>query len=770
MGTIFDYLDWRGDLPLSVDPFNEVDSLLLTELVYAHMEDYVKPEERLTLGEAAARYFAGTNNPDFVLGVETLRKSGVSVRFKDLVMYQLETSLDEQTQFGAMCLELSEDVTYVLFRGTDETITGWREDFAISYSETPGQRMATEYLDRVISDTSKTWIVGGHSKGGNLAVYASMLLDKEKQACIREIYNFDGPGISEEYFDEEGFSRIRHKIKRYAPAYSIVGRLFEQDIPAVLVDNCASGIVQHDAKNWMVLNTHMVRTAEVPEDCRRLNVILKEWIDSADMEEREAFTKEFFDALEIKGTAETMEDFKRNGVKGIWNVLTSIVTFSPPAKRAVNKLMKSAGKNTIRTTTEKISAPLSRLTGMARQGLDSFYGKRDKLFGTYPRLEGERVLLRKMTAYDAPSLKELTQNEQVYRTLPPDLYEMKYDDKMKVINRMDRECFATQKSILLGICLLPQEYPMIGIAEIYNYEAAKQKASIGVRILPEFWGQGIGTEVISLLTHYMLDEIGLRTITAHVMTENQASAGALKKNGFRNKYPNIWDDWGYDTLTHVNKFVIKRAWLENPDIAELPVEVEKFVVDYRVEQDRIRAMLPDGYTSLRPVLRIQNEIRDEETVYLELNTPVEKDGRRGWLNIQNWKSSRDTLGFDRNGDTVQISAPFLTLRYTLHGTVRDLPEEQDNEGCYYMRDGEEEFLPTVSTGSEVTVCDCAFSWKFRKNDASGISTGETFPAAMEEISKTYRKCAMNAKNAAAIPSKEVLDTWVIRFERKIEES
>lgn len=365
MGTIFDYFDWRGDLLFSADPFNEADNLALNEMAYAHIENYIGEEERITIAEAASRYFAGDNNPDFVLGVEALRRMGSLPRFRDLELYHLETYQDEETQFGAFCLDLPDGTTYIIFRGTDETITGWREDFAISYMETTSQSMAVHYLYKYVKGRKQKYLVGGHSKGGNLAVYASMRLSPGKQALIRHIYNFDGPGISRERLHPESFAAIRDKISRYVPSYCVVGRLFEQEeIPAVVVDSCGKGILQHDAKNWMVMGTKLVRTDFTPGDCKMTNAIFKKWIESVDMDEREAFTKEFFDALEFHG-AETMAEFKKNGIKGVWNLVYSVAKFSPPARKAFAKLLKSTSRNVISTGTGKISATVSWLADKA---------------------------------------------------------------------------------------------------------------------------------------------------------------------------------------------------------------------------------------------------------------------------------------------------------------------------------------------------------------------------------------------------------------------
>ena len=194
------------------------------------------------------------------------------------------------------------------------------------------------------------------------------------------------------------------------------------------------------------------------------------------------------------------------------------------------------------------------------------------------------------------------------------------------------------------------------------------------------------------------------------------------------------------------------------------VGVEQFVMAYEAEQDRIRAMLPDGYTSLRPVLRINSEIRNDMVLYLELNTPVEADGRRGWLNIANWKSTNDNIGYTRDGRKVVITAPFLELSYTGTGIEGGCPAEKDNEGCYYIG-GDLEFRPAEKIDQRKEFCDCEFTWKFHEGDARGASEGRTIAVNCMPVSIEYEKTSLTAENAAAIPCIRVLGAYIVRFTR-----
>ena len=155
----------------------------------------------------------------------------------------------------------------------------------------------------------------------------------------------------------------------------------------------------------------------------------------------------------------------------------------------------------------------------------------------------------------------------------------------------------------------------------------------------------------------------------------------------------------------------------------MTMKVEQYVMAYGVEQDRLRAFLPEGFVSLRPVLRINGEIREGETktLYLELNTPVEAFGKRGWLNIAHWDSGNTDLTCRREGKSVTFRTPFLSITYTGTGAIGGCPAEKDNDGCFFLGEG---FRPAERIDQKKEFCDCAFSWCFTETDAGGASESE----------------------------------------------
>ena len=179
-----------------------------------------------------------------------------------------------------------------------------------------------------------------------------------------------------------------------------------------------------------------------------------------------------------------------------------------------------------------------------------------QLFDSFPRLESDRLILREWTKADLPALDELRKSEAVYRYLPTFLYEQSYENAEEMLLHMREECFDTKASILLAI-ELKESQAVAGIAEIYNYEPEKEKASVGYRLIQRFWGKGIATDATTLLTKYLLEQTDVRKITAHVMTGNAASAHTLEKLGFILRWSGLKEDWGFNEPVHVNKYMLK---------------------------------------------------------------------------------------------------------------------------------------------------------------------------------------------------------------------
>ena len=192
------------------------------------------------------------------------------------------------------------------------------------------------------------------------------------------------------------------------------------------------------------------------------------------------------------------------------------------------------------------------------------------------------------------------------------------------------------------------------------------------------------------------------------------------------------------------------------------MKIEQFVMAYGAEQDRLRAILPEGFTSLRPVLRINAEIRESETGstgYVEFNTAAEKDGIRGWINIGCWYD----VPFERSGKTVTFRTDHLTISFTGVGIQGGCPAEKDNNGCFFLSKSPQLRLPEVITADK-EFCDCDFAWNY-EDGAHGRSIGKTLPAIPTEQTVVYPKQDFTVENATVIPCTQVLGSYVVKFTR-----
>lgn len=318
MSNIIDYLLWRGDLDFSASPFNEVDSLILTQLVYLDFEGIVpgiSSKSYVTLGKAGQAFFKREQErekqsyPPLIMDCMSVLKTALGTkRFKNcrLSAYVNEVNQVEEYQFSAMKVLLEDKSVYLVFSGTDNSLVGWKENFNMSYlSETPGQRKAVEYVEETLGFGRRNIRIGGHSKGGNLAIYAALKSKSSIQKRLKEIYNFDGPGFTSEMVKKEEYNAILPKIQTMIPQSSVIGMLLEHEEEYRVIKSTEKGLLQHRAISWQVCGPSFVRVKEVSEDSIFWNGTLKKWIAKLEYTQRRKFVNALFDALELAGIQDT---------------------------------------------------------------------------------------------------------------------------------------------------------------------------------------------------------------------------------------------------------------------------------------------------------------------------------------------------------------------------------------------------------------------------------------------------------------------------------
>ena len=321
MANLLDYLEWRGDLPFSASPFNEVDAALLSHISTLDLRGIV-PEraEPVPLPRAAELFFKteearrkslGLLQPERILPM--FRLMGTSERFADsaLACFRSRISMKREEQFCAVTILLPDGTFCVSYRGTDDTIIGWKEDFDLATSEAvPAQNDAKRYLEDAARTFPGEILICGHSKGGNLAVYAASMADAEVQKRIRRVYNFDGPGFMGPFLEHDGYRNIADRTVTILSQNAMVGTLLEPVGKRVIVTSNAFGPLAHDGFTWEVLGKRFVRSEALSESSQRFDTAISVTIESMTNEERQAFVDELFDTLLSTG-AETLTDLTK---------------------------------------------------------------------------------------------------------------------------------------------------------------------------------------------------------------------------------------------------------------------------------------------------------------------------------------------------------------------------------------------------------------------------------------------------------------------------
>lgn len=367
MANIMDYLDWRGDLTLRAAPFNEVDALLLAELSFIDFTGLVPPPgggSAVPLCEAARAWFdrhdghavdMGVLVPDKIprmmramMSAPRFARMGVNSPFERL-------DLEREEQFAAVTFELEDGTVYVAFRGTDDTLVGWKEDFNLGFlKRIPSQEEAAAYLTRVAALYPAAPIrVGGHSKGGNLAVYAAVHVDEAVQERILGVYNCDGPGFSEPLEGLPEHSRIASRIVTVVPQSSVVGMLLEHEQRFSIVQSVESGVQQHDGFSWQVLGARFVRLSEPSREGRVMDETLDSWAASMNYEQRKIVADALYAVLTGTG-ARTLSDLTAERAKSASALLRSYKGLDRETRRALTLALRELFKFTAKSVVEDV--------------------------------------------------------------------------------------------------------------------------------------------------------------------------------------------------------------------------------------------------------------------------------------------------------------------------------------------------------------------------------------------------------------------------------
>jgi len=357
MANIEDYLDWRGDIPFSFDRFNAIDNLVLSQMSYIDFEGVVPTTEEageISVKDACRKYFELHSDEELAARKTLiskippiLKKIAASERFGNMKLYNYCNLVSDaaDVQMSAISCDLDDGSTFIAYRGTDDTLAGWKEDFNLSYSpETPGQKLAVEYLNRKQLLRQRPLRLGGHSKGGNFAMYAAAFCNVNIRERIGKVYSNDGPGFIDEVINTGEYQQMLPKVRKIMPESSVIGMIMETGARQILVKSSASGVMQHDALTWQALGNRFVEAEELSQSSRFFDRTMQNWLAGISAEERKSFIDSFFSILGADGK-ETLSEVGKNKGDSLlegFKVLKSL----PPEKQkeffdVIGKLMKS---------------------------------------------------------------------------------------------------------------------------------------------------------------------------------------------------------------------------------------------------------------------------------------------------------------------------------------------------------------------------------------------------------------------------------------------
>lgn len=331
LATMFDYLKWRGDLTFTQDPPNAVDALIFSSLIYIHYGNSVasEPAVPVSLKDTAEAFFS---LPDFESrmrvknDLELLREAAKTTRFgfTQLVNYRDLLIPEQETQFAAATFLLDDGSAFVAFRGTDNTLVGWKEDFNMTFQQTiPAQRLAVQYVREIASEYDVPMHLGGHSKGGNLAVFAAARSSPMVQKRILDIYNHDGPGFTKYMMGDPGYLAMVPRIQTFVPQSSVIGMLLEHEEPYTVIRSKTVSLLQHDPYSWELMGREFVRMEEITESSRFVDAALKNWFADMTNQERNHLVDVMFALLGSGEVENALDIFHPKNIRTYLKTLSS---------------------------------------------------------------------------------------------------------------------------------------------------------------------------------------------------------------------------------------------------------------------------------------------------------------------------------------------------------------------------------------------------------------------------------------------------------------
>ena len=397
MADFFDYLSLRGDLTFSQDPFNEVDNVILAELAYG---DFTKIKDLensfLSLSELYEAYLTlstredaedkkslskGIKDRPYLTNTASLLASLLKTkRFENLKIghYKKVIKKDPVVQFTALTY-LLDDVAYVAFGGTDDSFVGWQEDFYFSYtSGTASQVAAVSYLEEVSKLIGGNFYVGGHSKGGNLAIYAALFADDKIKDRIDIIWANDSPGFTSDVLEEEGYKKIKDKIILFLPESSVVGLLMNQDVGEKIILQAREKLFyQHFLLHWQVDGNKFLMTERLSDDALFVNKALDTWLSEIEIDKRKEVVDGIFYCLEMT-KAKDFADFQEGGLNSLRELLAASKTLPQDQYDLIVDLIRKLISNSKDLFFENVLDSMAQKKASIQEKIEGALASREK--------------------------------------------------------------------------------------------------------------------------------------------------------------------------------------------------------------------------------------------------------------------------------------------------------------------------------------------------------------------------------------------------------
>lgn len=377
--TFLTYVRERMDTFLD-RPLCAIDSLVFSWLAYAHLgEDQVNaclPEgialHEMLRAEEFYNMFGSTWDPEG--SRDLLFAVCASPRFRDarLTEFRFKTARSAEEQFAAMTFILPDGSSYVAFRGTDSTIVGWKEDFNMTFlNPVPAQEEARAYLEYVASVTASPLYVGGHSKGGNLAVYAVATCNKSCRERVVRVFSHDGPGFHREFCASDAYRNILPIMVKTVPKSSMIGAVLSEgpDCHPIIVESGGFSLFQHNPFLWEVdvESATFVEADGFTASSRYFDSTLDAWMDKYSLAERARFVDALFDVIRVTG-AKRFSDIMADRKTNVLFMLEAVEGLDPDLQQFIRDVLRSFART---ATVEKAAGAASGIAGTIKKARPS---------------------------------------------------------------------------------------------------------------------------------------------------------------------------------------------------------------------------------------------------------------------------------------------------------------------------------------------------------------------------------------------------------------